>query len=59
MKSMTTPPKSEKWERRRARQEFLNRCASLKKTQPLLTALTARKIWDRALADAARFVAQK
>jgi hypothetical protein len=49
---MTTQPKPDKWERRRQRQAFLNRCASLKKIAPQLTVLTSRKIWDRAGAQA-------
>lgn len=43
---------SDKWERRRRRQDFMNRCAKLKPIAPQLSRLAARKIWDRASAIA-------
>lgn len=53
---MTTP---DKWERRSQRQSFMKRCAALRRLNPQLTALTARKIWDRASKMAQSAIAQR
>jgi hypothetical protein len=56
---MTTDTKADKWERRRQRQTFLNRCAELKRFAPQLNLLSSRKLWDRAACQANRLVEER